>query len=351
MSCHYKPYSDHKSIKVIKSNISTNMSTQPKPVNALIVVDMQNEFFPNGIFPAMRGDENLVKMMTNNVKKLLNTDKLFDVVVFTQDLHPHQHGGFASTHRQRPFETILLDDMAQILLPDHCLIGSESAELIPLVDEELVDIKEKNTRSIDVPVKYVVKKGIDGIDGYSAFKNSQKIDTGLHQFLIRKGVTDCYFCGLARDFGVWWSCLDSLQYINHATKKPFFNAYFILDATLPQPGSIDLPEYNPRDGDESLPCNKIIREIGKEIVYGDLFKNTVVGNKWVEAMLKPFGVKTVSTEEVEHLITNDQHLITHNQQLIRPNEQIGGGMESDGWSDDGLTPNMRADYMRTIFRA
>ena len=57
---------------------------------ALILVDLQNDFCPGGALEVRAGDE--VVEIANRVARR------FDLVVATQDWHPHDHGSFAANH-------------------------------------------------------------------------------------------------------------------------------------------------------------------------------------------------------------------------------------------------------------
>ena len=56
-------------------------------MNALILVDLQNDFTPNGALPVPEGDS-IVPLINQLQQK-------FDLVVATQDWHPADHQSFA----------------------------------------------------------------------------------------------------------------------------------------------------------------------------------------------------------------------------------------------------------------
>ena len=62
-------------------------------MNALILVDIQNDFLPGGALAVPQGDEviNVANRMSER----------FDLVVATQDWHPPDHGSFAANHPGR----------------------------------------------------------------------------------------------------------------------------------------------------------------------------------------------------------------------------------------------------------
>lgn len=161
-------------------------------MNALLVVDIQNDFCPNGALAVPDGDS-----IIPTVNKLINR---FDVIVQTQDWHPAGHSSFASSHgNKEPFDTIELDYGTQVLWPDHCVQGSKGAEFHP----------DLNTLKTQV----IIRKGFrKSIDSYSTFfENDQKTSTGLTGYLKDRGITDLYTVGLATDFCVKWSILDGID--------------------------------------------------------------------------------------------------------------------------------------------
>jgi nicotinamidase/pyrazinamidase len=159
-------------------------------MDALIVVDIQNDFLPGGALGVPRGDE-VVAVANRLMRK-------FDFVVATQDWHPAGHGSFASVHcGKKAGEVVELNGVRQVLWPDHCVQGTRGAEFAPGLDVSRI--------------KHVVQKGTDaGIDSYSGFfDNGHKKDTGLGKVLKAAGVTRVYIVGLATDYCVKATALDA----------------------------------------------------------------------------------------------------------------------------------------------
>jgi len=173
-------------------------------MNALILVDIQNDFLPGGPLAVPFGDE-IIPL----VNELQNS---FSLVVATQDWHPQSHKSFASNHPgKKAFETIMLHGLEQVLWPNHCIQGSLGAEI---------------HSSINVnKVEGIFRKGMDvEIDSYSAFyDNGYKKSTGLAGYLRERKIKKVYVCGLAADYCVYYTAKDSL--------KENFETYFIEDAT------------------------------------------------------------------------------------------------------------------------
>jgi nicotinamidase/pyrazinamidase len=160
-------------------------------MRAIILVDIQNDFLPDGALAVPHGDE-----IIPIVNKLQSQ---FEVVVMTQDFHPANHGSFAANHPGlRPYDVVNLNGLQQVLWPVHCVQGTPGAEFSMALDIRKVD--------------RIFQKGTDpGIDSYSGFyDNGHKKATGLGDYLQEKGVTDVYVCGLATDYCVKFTALDAL---------------------------------------------------------------------------------------------------------------------------------------------
>lgn len=174
-------------------------------MNALIIVDVQNDFLPGGALAVKNGDA--VIPVINE----LQDD--FALVVATQDWHPADHKSFASSHPEKKvFEEIMLDGLPQVLWPDHCVQGTAGAQFSSLL----------NTKKIEA----IFRKGMDkNIDSYSGFfDNGKKKATGMGAYLKGRGVTAIYVTGLAADYCVNFTALDGLELgfksiiISNATK-------------------------------------------------------------------------------------------------------------------------------------
>lgn len=157
---------------------------------ALLIVDIQNDFLPDGALAVPGGDE---------VIPTINRVALhFDKIVLTQDWHPPGHISFASSHPGKsPYATIDLPYGKQVLWPDHCVQGTYGARFAD---------------RLAVPqAQAVIRKGYHAhTDSYSAFLEAdRKTPTGLAGLLRERGVTTVYLSGLALDFCVAWTALDA----------------------------------------------------------------------------------------------------------------------------------------------
>jgi nicotinamidase/pyrazinamidase len=158
---------------------------------ALVVIDVQNDFCPGGALAVADGDAILPA-----VNALIAR---FDHVALTQDWHPAGHSSFASSHPGKaPFDSVTMPYGEQTLWPDHCVQGSHGAEFHP----GLVWTK----------AELVIRKGYRAdIDSYSAFfENDHATPTGLAGYLRERGIEAVTLCGLATDFCVAFSALDAV---------------------------------------------------------------------------------------------------------------------------------------------
>jgi nicotinamidase/pyrazinamidase len=160
--------------------------------DVFLVVDVQNDFCPDGALAVPSGDA---------VVPIINRLAVaFDHMLLTQDWHPPGHTSFASSHPGRqPFEAIELAYGAQTLWPDHCVQGSEGASFHPDLDVTRAEL--------------IIRKGFDpAIDSYSAFyENDRTTATGLTGYLRTRGFERIFMAGLATDFCVAFSALDAAR--------------------------------------------------------------------------------------------------------------------------------------------
>jgi nicotinamidase/pyrazinamidase len=159
---------------------------------ALIVIDVQNDFCPGGAL-AVPGGDGIVR----GINALMTE---FPAVILTQDWHPAGHSSFASEHSGRqPMEVIEMPYGPQILWPDHCIQGSIGAQFHPDLTTDRADL--------------VIRKGFrHEIDSYSAFfENDHQTPTGLEGYLRTRGITTLTMVGLATDFCVNYSAVDAAR--------------------------------------------------------------------------------------------------------------------------------------------
>jgi len=161
-------------------------------MQALIVIDVQNDFCPGGALAVPQGDaivQGINTMMAD-----------FDAVILTQDWHPAGHSSFASAHQgSAPYDMIEMPYGPQVLWPDHCIQGSMGAKFHMELQQDRADL--------------IIRKGYNpAIDSYSAFfENDHKTPTGLEGYLRTRGISKLTMVGLALDFCVNYSAVDAAK--------------------------------------------------------------------------------------------------------------------------------------------
>lgn len=168
--------------------------------DALIVVDVQNDFCPGGKLAVDGGDE-VVPEINHRIDQAVEAG----VPVFaSQDWHPEGHASFKESGG--PW-------------PEHCVQGSEGAAFHP--DLDLPD---------DVTI---IRKGADpDTDQYSAF------DAGLADRLRDRDVARVFIGGLAKDV-----CVKTTG--NHALDEEF-------DVVMIEPATRAVDDEEGRDAFEKL---------------------------------------------------------------------------------------------------
>jgi nicotinamidase/pyrazinamidase len=138
--------------------------------DALIVVDVQNDFCPGGALAVPEGDT-VVPVINNLMPR-------FDHVLATQDFHPPGHSSFVE--QGGPW-------------PVHCVQGTNGAALHPDLNEGSLD--------------EIVQKGTDpATDGYSGFAG-----TDLAQRLRDRGIRRVFVTGLATDYCVRATAVEAIE--------------------------------------------------------------------------------------------------------------------------------------------
>lgn len=159
---------------------------------ALIVIDVQNDFCPGGALAVAGGDQIIPR-----INALMDE---FQTVVFTQDWHPANHASFAANHPgAAPFSLTEMPYGPQVLWPVHCVQGTVGAAFHPALRTD--------------PAQLVIRKGFrPGIDSYSAFfENDRQTATGLEGYLRNRGIARLVLVGLATDYCVAFSAVDAAR--------------------------------------------------------------------------------------------------------------------------------------------
>jgi nicotinamidase/pyrazinamidase len=200
--------------RIVPDLYNRSMSLAPRLTDALLVIDMQNDFLPGGALAVRDGDAIIPGINALAAR--------FEHVILTQDWHPRGHISFASTHGKQPFtSTVETPYGTQTLWPDHCLQGSGGAEI---------------HSNLEIPhTELILRKGFrKDIDSYSAFtENDGTTPTGLAGYLRERGLQRLFLAGLAYDFCVGFSAL--------AAVKLGFEALVVEDLTrsVGLPGTVE----------------------------------------------------------------------------------------------------------------
>lgn len=158
---------------------------------ALIIIDVQNDFCPGGALAVAGGNE-----VVAPINELQNR---FPVRILTQDWHPANHRSFADNHEgAAPFSMIEASYGPQVLWPRHCVQGTNGAAF---------------HGDLRVDADLIIRKGFrPEIDSYSAFfENDHETPTGLAGYLRERGVDTLVMVGLATDFCVRFSAVDAAR--------------------------------------------------------------------------------------------------------------------------------------------
>jgi nicotinamidase/pyrazinamidase len=138
--------------------------------DALIIVDVQNDFCPGGALAVPQGDE-----VIPTINRLLKQSWLS---VATMDWHPAEHSSFEP--HGGPW-------------PPHCVQGTTGAELHPELDADSIQLT-------------ITKASHRDKDAYSGFDG-----TDLARILREKGITRVVVCGIATDYCVKATAHDALE--------------------------------------------------------------------------------------------------------------------------------------------
>ena len=187
------------------------MSTQSK--QALIVVDVQNDFCPGGALAVAEGDE-VVEPLNEMIDEFLERG---DPVYKSRDWHPPKTKHFTAYG---------------VTWPIHCVQNTKGAEFHPQLRDD--------------PRIRVISKGLGDTDCYSAFD-----ETDLASQLHEQGVEELVVGGLATDYCV------------KATVLAGLNEGFKVKALKNAMRAVDV---NPGDGERAI---QEMKAAGAQIVNGD----------------------------------------------------------------------------------
>jgi len=175
-------------------------------MEALLIVDPQNDFCEGGSLGANQSQE--IFPVINSLRERRH----FPYTFVSQDWHPENHVSFQVNNPESTlFEEKYIEKTGktQVMWPVHCVQNTAGAEINK-------DLQLKGN-------EIFIKKGTDpDHDSYSAF-GCEEERTSLAEQLREKGIEKLYVCGLALDYCVGNSCIDSA--------KNGITTYLIMDAT------------------------------------------------------------------------------------------------------------------------
>lgn len=204
-------------------------------MDALILVDIQNDFLPGGELAVKMGDA--VVPVANELQRH------FDLVVATKDWHPAGHKSFATNHPgKKEGEVIELHGLQQMLWPPHCIQDTIGAEF----SAELVTTK----------IQKIFYKGEDpDIDSYSGFyDNGHQRATGLEEYLKDKKIKKVYLVGLTTDYCIKFTALDAI--------KAGFETVVVADGTM----AVNLNEGDDKKALEEMKAKRVTIIHSREIL-------------------------------------------------------------------------------------
>ena len=217
----------------------------------LLEIDVQNDFCPayaQGPNGAMSAAGALAVPDGCAVVKPLNALAAAvagagGFVAATQDWHPAGHVSFASSHPGKKTGDIIdIGGQTQGLWPDHCVQGGRGADF-----HAELDLK---------PARLIVRKGFrKDLDSYSAFfENDRKTPTGLEGWMRRLGIETVIIGGLATDYCVFFSAMDS--------KKMGFDTIIVEDGVR----GVGLPAGSVEKAASEMMASGIIFAMSKDLM-------------------------------------------------------------------------------------
>jgi nicotinamidase/pyrazinamidase len=150
------------------------------PQDALIIVDVQNDFCPGGALPVDEGDQ-VIPVLNRLISEFERVDA---TVIATRDWHPERTVHFNTQGG---------------LWPPHCVQGTGGAEF--------------HSKLALGPHTIIMSKGIEeNADSYSGFDGADARGNRLADLLRQRGVMRVFVGGLATDYCVKHTAFDALRH-------------------------------------------------------------------------------------------------------------------------------------------
>ncbi|MEM0053219.1 MAG: bifunctional nicotinamidase/pyrazinamidase [Nitrososphaeria archaeon] len=184
--------------------------------DALIIVDVQNDFCPGGALAVPEGDQ-IVPIINKYIEKFVSKNA---IVVATRDWHPKNHVSFKEYGG---------------IWPVHCVQNTWGAEFHQMLR------LPKNV--------IIISKAFESeVEAYSGFQRTE-----LDKILKEKGVKHLFVSGLATDYCVKATVLDAL--------KLGYEVYVLVDA-------IKGVNVRPTDSEDAI--NEMIKAGAKLLTFNQI---------------------------------------------------------------------------------
>jgi nicotinamidase/pyrazinamidase len=185
---------------------NSNSSNSSENIKFILgIIDPQNDFCFGGELAVKEADFAIAAI--NKLRFIC-----FGIIdtFISQDFHPENHMSFSSTHNKKNYEKTKLNlemedgskiDVEQVLWPKHCVQNTKGSEFHP----DLIVIKQDK----------IIQKGTKpNVESYSAFGDEfggKYEKTDLNKWLKNKKITDIILVGVATDYCVYNTALDSIR--------------------------------------------------------------------------------------------------------------------------------------------
>lgn len=157
----------------MKNSAPLALNHHPHSGDALLLIDVQNDFLPGGSLAVPSGDE-IIPILNRYIEAF---SKASLPVYASRDWHPPDHSSFRAQGG---------------IWPPHCIAGSRGAEFSP---------------KLGLPANAVIisKAANPNADAYSDFD-----EPDLEQSLHQNGISRLFIGGLATDYCVLYTARDAL---------------------------------------------------------------------------------------------------------------------------------------------
>jgi nicotinamidase/pyrazinamidase len=169
------------------------------------IIDPQNDFCFGGALAVKEAEFAIAAI---NKLRFITYEHIETFI--SQDFHPSNHMSFGSTHNKPIHETHKLNllmedgtkiDVEQVMWPTHCVQNTTGCDFHP----DLIVIKQDK----------IIQKGTKpNVESYSAFGDEfggKYEKTDLNKWLHSKYITDIILVGVATDYCLYNTALDSIR--------------------------------------------------------------------------------------------------------------------------------------------